>query len=434
MAETVNGRPPEPDFVAFIGIDWADQKHCWKLAVAGTQATETGELKQTPEELSRWAVALHHRFDGRPVAVALEQSSGALVYQLSQYPHLWLYPVHPATAAHYRQAFYPSGSKSDPADTGLLLELVVHHRDRLRRLAPDTPETRLLRMLVEQRRQLVDEKIRWNNRLQAALKMYFPQVLDWIDIDTIMGCDLLDRWPTLQRMQHAHPGTLRKFFRDHNSRSEPLITERMEGVYQATPAVQDAALLEGATAIATSCVAQIRTLLASIAKLDHQIQPLAHNHPEASLFAELPGAGAVLRPRLLVAFGTQRDRYANVSEMQAYSGIAPVTQSSGRTRWVHVRWACPTFLRQTFHEFAACSISRSEWARIFYEAKIAAGKSHHAAVRALAYKWIRVLFRCWKDGRPYDEQTYLQALARRNSPLKPTAGSSTKLVWNRRRL
>ena len=96
--------------------------------------------------------------------------------------------------------------------------------------------------------------------------------------------------------------------------------------------MKDAALLEGATAIATSCVAQIRTLLASIAKLDHQIQPLAHNHPEASLFAGLPGAGAALQPRLIVAFGTRRDRYANVSEMQAYSGIAPVTQSSGRTR------------------------------------------------------------------------------------------------------
>jgi hypothetical protein len=133
-----------------------------------------------------------------PVAMALEQSSGALVYQLSQYPHLWLYPVHPATAAHYRRVFYPSGSKSDPADTGLLLELVVHHRDRLRQLAPDTPDTRLLRMLVEQRRQLVDEKTRWNNRLKAALKMYFPQVLDWVDIDTMMGCALLERWSTLR--------------------------------------------------------------------------------------------------------------------------------------------------------------------------------------------------------------------------------------------
>jgi len=429
MTETVKGNPAEPEFAAFVGIDWADQKHCWKLAVAGTQATESGELKQTPEELSNWAAALHHRFSGRPVAVALEQSSGALIYQLSQYPHLWLYPVHPATAAHYRQAFYPSGSKSDPTDTGLLLELIVHHRDRLRPLAPETPETRLLRMLVEQRRQLVDEKTRWNNRLKAALKIYFPQVLDWVDIDTIIGCDLLERWPTLQQLQRAHPGTLRKFFHEHNCRAEALMTERIQAIYQATPAVQDTALLEGETASAGSCVAQIRTLLASIAKLDGQIKSRSSEHPEASLFAEVPGAGAALQPRLIVAFGTQRDRYANAGELQAYSGIAPVTESSGHSRWVHVRWACPTFLRQTFHEFAGCSISRSEWARVFYDTKIAAGKSHHEAVRALAYKWIRVLFRCWKDGRPYDEQTYLRALAKRNSPLKPSAGSPTKVVW-----
>jgi transposase len=429
MAETVKGKTSEPEFAAFVGIDWADQKHCWKLMVAGTQASESGELKHTPEELSQWVAALHHRFGGRSVAVALEQSCGALVYQLSQYPHLWLYPVHPATAAHYRRAFYPSGSKSDPADTGLLLELVVHHRDRLRPLVPETPATRLLRMLVEQRRQLVAEKTRWNNRLKAALKMYFPQVLNWVDIDTTMGCDLLERWPMLQQLQSAHPGTLRKFFREHNCRSESLITERIQAIYQATPAVQDAALLEGQVAVAASCIAQIRVLLASIAKLDHQIEGLASQHPEASLFSALPGAGAALQPRLIAAFGTQRDRYADARELQAYSGIAPVTESSGHSRWVHVRWSCPQFLRQTFHEFAACSISRWEWARVFYEAKIAAGKSHHAAVRALAYKWIRVLFRCWKDCRPYDERTYLLALAKRNSPLQWGAGSSTKLVW-----
>jgi hypothetical protein len=119
----------------------------------------------------------------------------------------------------------------------------------------------------------------------------------------------------------------------------------MEGIYQATPAMQDTALLGGATAIAASCVAQIRTLPASIVKLDHQIQPLAHNHPEALLFAELREP---VRPRLIVGFGTQMDRYATASEMQAYSGIAPITQSSGHTRCVHVRSACPTFLRQTF--------------------------------------------------------------------------------------
>lgn len=156
-------------------------------------------------------------------------------------------------------------------------------------------------------------------------------------------------------------------------------------------------------------------------------EAVALHHPETSLFAKLPGAGAVLQPRLIVAFGTQRDRYASASEVQAYFGIAPVSESRGHSRWVHVRWACPTFLRQTFHEFAACSVSRSECVLVFYDVKIAAGKSHHAAVRALAYQWIRVLFRCWKDGCPYDERTYLQVLAKRNSLLTRTVGTSTKM-------
>src|SRR5215813_1283310 len=69
------------------------------------------------------------------------------------------------------------------------------------------------------------------------------------------------------------------------------------------------------------------------------------------------------------------------------------------------------FLRQTFHEFATHSIRRSEWARAYYEhLRGDEKKSHHAAVRALAYKWIRIIFRCWKDGKPYDERVYLDSL------------------------
>jgi hypothetical protein len=54
----------------------------------------------------------------------------------------------------------------------------------------------------------------------------------------------------------------------------------------------------------------------------------------------LPGAGAVLAPRLLAAFGSQRHRYASADEVQTYSGIAPVTERSGKRKWVHFRWAC----------------------------------------------------------------------------------------------
>ena len=115
--------------------------------------------------------------------------------------------------------------------------------------------------------------------------------------------------------------------------------------------------------------------------------------------------------------------------MECYSGIAPVTEASGQSEWVHFRWACPKFLRQTFHEFAGHSIAKSEWARAFYDLQIGKGKEHHAAVRALAFKWIRVLFACWKKRTPYDEQIYLQSLRKRNSPLKALLPPGAGLGW-----
>ena len=87
---------------------------------------------------------------------------------------------------------------------------------------------------------------------------------------------------------------------------------------------------------------------------------------------------------------------------------------------VHFRWACPKFLRQTFHEWAGHSIGYCDWAQAYYEQQRKAGHGHHAAVRALAFKWIRLAFRCWKDGVPYDESRSVESLRRRGSPLAQT--------------
>jgi hypothetical protein len=114
-------------------------------------------------------------------------------------------------------------------------------------------------------------------------------------------------------------------------------------------------------------------------------------------------------PRLIAALGTQRDRYQSASELQSYSGIAPVLASSGKQCWVHWRWACPKFLRQTFHEWATHTIGSSAWAKSYYEQQRAKGKSRNTVVRAPAFKWIRILFRCWKDRKPYSEEVYRQA-------------------------
>jgi transposase len=425
--------PPaaEPEWAAFVAIDWADQKNFWRLLPAGSQRSENGELENTPEAVETWAAGLQQRFGGGPIALCLEQSRGALVYMLTKYPHLVLFPVHPTTAARYRETFAPSGAKSDPSDTALLLDLLLRHRERLRRLQPDTPETRLLHFLVEERRQTVDDKTRESNRLTDCLKLYFPQILQWFnDVTSPLVGDLLERWPNLQQLQRAHPGTLRKFFHQHNCRSEDLIQQRIAGIYQAVPATKDAALLEAGPTIAHGLTALLATLRSNIAILDKRIQELVASHPDGALFASLPGAGAVLVPRLIVAFGTDRDRYESAYQMQCYSGIAPVKEASGKTVWVHCRLACPKFLRQTFHEFAGHSIAHSGWAKAYYEhLRQDEKKDHHAAVRSLAFKWIRIIYRCWKDGKPYDEEIYLQSLRRRGSLFAGALGLATGPGW-----
>jgi transposase len=412
----------EPQFAAFVGLDWADQKHAWCLQAAGATQRESGEVEHTPETVEAWVGQLCQRFGNRPIAVAVEQVKGALVFMLSKYELLHLFPVAPAMSASMRDALYPSGAKDDPRDAELLLDLLLKHRDKLRRLAPDSEATRRVQNLVEERRNLVDEKTAQSNRLTNHLKIYFPQMLGWFDrLDTELVCALVERWPTLQELQKVPPARLRAFFRKHRCRDQELIDRRMVGIQQAIPATHDGAVIEAKSAVVKVSAQLIRSLVRGIADLDRKIEAAAAAHPDFFIFESLPGAGAALAPRLLAAFGSQRERYANAEEVQNYSGIAPVTEKSGKKKWVHFRWACPKFLRQSFHEWAGHSIAHSNWARSYYQQQRERGKGHHAAVRGLAFKWIRIVFRCWTDRVVYDESKYLAALAKRNSPLAAVA-------------
>src|SRR5262249_2887004 len=162
-----------------------------------------------------------------------------------------------------------------------------------------------------------------------------------------------------------------------------------------------------------------------IATLDRKIAEAAEAHPDFFIFQSLPGAGAALAPRLLAALGSQRDRYGTATEVQKYSGIAPVTERSGKRKWVHFRCACSKFLRQRFHEWGGHSIARPVWARADYQRQGDRREGHHGGVRALAFKWIRIVFRCWQDRVAYDETRYLAALAERGSNLASAFAAAT---------
>ena len=409
---------PIPDVVAWVGLDWADKEHHGRLQAVGSSPVESFVLPQRPEALQDWLSGLHTRFPFGRVAIAVEQSRGPLVYALMTYDFLLLYPVPPKTLADYRKAFFSSGPKSDPEDADLLLELVRCHADRLRAWQPDNAPTRQLQLLVEHRRTLVDDRTRLTNRLTSLLKESFPQALEWAgELGTPRACQFLTRWSSLAALQQARRSQVRHFYLDHGWKDIASLESHLDQIRQAQPLTSDPAVLEASALMVRLLAQQLSALLPAVKEMDQAIAELFAQHPDQSLWDSLPGAGEVLAPRLLAAFGADRQRYQEAREVQQFSGIAPVTEKSGKSKWVHWRWACPKFLRQSFHEYAAHSRRWSPWARAYYEQQIEKGAEHHAALRALAFKWIRILYRCWKDRRPYDEQRYLQALKRRGSPL-----------------
>jgi len=433
MAKKTKLPVADETFAAYAAIDWADRKNSWAVLAAGSDTPQQGEFENTPEAVDNWAAELYQRFQGHPVVVCLEQKRGPLVYMLTKYSHLVLRIAHPNTAAAYRETFAPSGAKDDGNDTASLLDLLLRHPDQLRPLMPDTEETRLIQFLSQERRRLVDLRTGEGHRLKASLKLYFPQILQWFDdlASPLVG-ELLERWPTLEQLQRVNPAKLRKFFNEHNCRNQEKIDQRIQQIYAAIPATTDQAVIRAAGIVTRGQLALIATLRSQIGDLEKQLAQLEAEHPDSRIFRSFPGSGDALTPRLIAAFGTQRDRYQNAAELQCFSGIAPITRASGQSRQVYFRWAAPKFLRQTFHEFAECSIPHSEWARTYYRyLRDQKKKGHHAAVRALAYKWIRILFRCWKDGTLYDERIHLRALRQHAAPLSATGTDPTKPQWTR---
>ena len=412
--------PSDPTpLAAFIGWDWGDKSHALALFDPATDQTESSTLTHSAENLHGFLDQLEKRFGGRPVAIAIEGTRGAVFPALLGRPWLHLWAVHPTTSSRYRSAFTPSGAKDDLPDAQVLLDLLRRHRDKLTALSLGDAATRELAGLCEARRDLVDRRTQLVNQLIACLKKYYPQALQLVGetLSSPLALDFLKRWPDLLALKAARPATLRAFYYTHNVRSTEAVQARLDLIAQARLLTADGAVTQVAVRQCRVLVDQLRVVQKHVADFDEVIAAQFKAHPEAALFRELPGAGPVLAPRLLVAFGTDRQRYPNPGSFQKYSGIAPVREKSGGALWTHWRWNAPRFQRQSLVEWAGQTVVFCPWAKAYYQRMRAKGQGHSAILRALAFKWVRVLWQCWQTRVPYDNARYERQLAKRRSPL-----------------
>lgn len=407
----------------YLGCDRSDAYLDFTLRGDDTPA-ESFRLPSRAAALENWFAQWRRRFPQHELCVCFEQPASNLIVLFSRFDFVRLYPVNPATLKNYREAFVFSRAKDDASDAAWLADLVRTHRDKLTVWSPHSPAVRTLISLVEQRRSLVGDCTAWSNKLTSLLKDYYPEALDLIGEHTAstLAIAFLRRWPTLQKFQAARWATVEKFCRHHHSGRPGPLARRQEVHTYARPLTDDPAILGPAALYLGVILDQLAPLIAAIDRYDTEIAKLFAAHPDHDLILSFPGLGPILAPRLLAALGDDRTRFADARALQCFSGIAPVHKRSGlTTNQVVRRHACPHFIRQTFHEHAAESIRHSHWARAYYEQQKQRGLKHHTVARALAYKWQRIMIRCWHNHQPYNETTYLQSLEKHNPTLYQAA-------------
>ena len=223
------------------------------------------------------------------------------------------------------------------------------------------------------------------------------------------------RYCVFERLTATRQDKIRRFYYAQNCRSEKKMKKRLELIAGSRPLTDDDTVIETGQMMIKMLVRQIRDLNRAIEDYEKRIEEAFKEHPDAFIFKSFPGAGKQQAPRLLAAFGDDRSRYKSAVNVSTFIGIAPVIERSGKKSWTHWRWHAPGFQRQSAVEFAGSSIVWCPWAKIYYEKQRELGKPHNVAVRALAFKWMRIMFRCWQDRVPYDEQKYLAALERHGS-------------------
>jgi len=399
-----------------VGIDWADRTHAFHL-VGPDGVVVSGNLEQSPESIETWLLGLQSKYPNARLDICLETSRGALINALLQYPLVTVYPVNPDALANYRKAFNHGGGKSDPVDARLILQYLQHYRNQLRPLQIDQPLTRELASLCIDRRRLVQQRVKLSNELKSLLKVYFPAILllKPAKMYAVFIVALLLKFATLKDAQKAGPTKLRNFLFGIGAKAKAEV--RLEILMNAKPLTTDEVILRTSARRAQAICGQLQSLNQSIKAYDQEIESLVKTHNDYQIVASLPAGSSNTRARLIVALGDDRGRYGDATDLQSASGIAPLTTQSGKQRYVSSRWACSKFMRQTFHEYAGLSIAKCRWAKSFYESQMKKGKSSSTAKRALAYKWIRIIYRLWQTGEAYDDAKYEARLIASGSPL-----------------
>ena len=385
----------------FGGFDWAMEEH--QFAIVDREGKVLLNLR-FKNDAAGWAQVREKIAVYPHLGVAIETSCGPAVERLLDLG-LIVFPLNPRAAERYRDRKSPAGVKSDELDAWCFADALRTDGHGWRELRPLDPLTAELRLLCRDEISLIEQRTALVLQLKAALHEYYPTALEAFDDWTTAGpWDFVLSFPTPQMLVKRGKRKWENFLHAHRMYRPETAQRRLDLFAKAMEfANPSQAVTNAKSLLAVTLAKQLRTLQSQLDEYRERITRSFGDHPDHDCFGSLPGAGEKIAPRLLAELGADRTRFENHESLQAYAGTAPVTQQSGKRSIARIRRACNKTLRATVHLWADLSRPLCAWAAAYYKQKKEQGMGHAAALRCLGQRWLKILWKMWQTGKPYDE-------------------------------
>ena len=391
-----------PEALFFTGIDWAAETHAVCVTDAAGKIAAEFAIEHSADGITVLLRRLARFGDPGGMPVAIERPDGRLVDLLLEAGHP-VVPVKPNAIKAWREGEVLSGAKSDAGDAAVIAEYLRLRAHKLRVAAPYSDETKALRTVVRTRGDLVEMRVAATNQLSALLDAHWPGARAiFADVESPISLEFLTRYPTPVAAAHLGEKRMTAFCAKHGYSGRRTAAELLARLRHAPAGAAGEALSEALRDAVLAAVGVLTALNASVKNLDRSTAAHLGEHPDGAIFTSLPRSGQINAAQVLAEWGDTRQAYEHPDAVAALAGCTPVTKESGKHRSIHFRWACNKRFRVAVTTFADNSRHASPWAAQIYNDARAAGKDHPHAVRILARAWIRVIWRCWQDGIPYD--------------------------------
>lgn len=398
----------------YIGIDWSKEKHDIAFVHTSGEVLAYLTVAASPQGYERFDE--QRRKMGLGVGeclIGIETDYNLFVDYLISQGYTQLYILPPRMVKEARQRYGSSGASTDRTDGRVIADILRSDQGRLHVYQPDSPLTQQIAGLCSLQRFLTRSVIQLTNRLRNVLWRYYPNAAQVFSaLDHQIALEFIRTYPTPQMAQQLSMEEFRAFAKGQGYTQPSKLPASYARLQQAQPFIHSATV-QAYRSEAVRLAEMSLTMVQQRTRTEKEVLALFKKHPDAAIFASLPGAGDKLAPALLAKFGDDRLRFPSSEALQTVAGTCPVTKSSGKSKYVAFRRACDLEFREITQQWARASLNQSVWAITYFRSVRPRCRSNSHAYRCLANRWLEIAWRIWQDRIPYDEQRHLHQHAAR---------------------